>query len=267
MAKGGRINKIFGVIIFFLGCFFQALPVEAKEPTLPPHLIQSVSGEDIVEGMLALDLFHCPVLEEPDLETACENVRDTVVRIDMGKAYGSGVICWITADGAVIATNRHVLDYWREETGVIRFPQGYYAGASMLGSSETCDVGFLLVEKEEIGLQAFSGLRCAFSDAGIYGGLRVDEAIFCLGAGREEDEMIFEEAVLEETDKYIEAFGGKMLYGRGFAREGMSGGGMFDGCGRLVGLLTGGTYQNEIAGVPVDQILVAYWEVTGVTGD
>ncbi len=243
MEKGGRINKIAYVILFSLECFFQTLPVKAEEPSLPPHLIQSVSEEDIVEGMLALDLFHCPVLEEPDLEAAYENVRDSVVRIDMGRAYGSGVICWMTEEG--------------------RFPQGYYAGARMLGSSETCDVGFLLVEKEEIGLRAFSGLRSALAD-GIYGGLRVDEEIFCLGAGREEDEMIFEEAVLEETDKYIETFGSEMLYGRGFAREGMSGGGMFDGCGRLIGLLTGGTYQNEIAGVPVTQVLEAYWEVTGV---
>lgn len=142
MEKGGRINKIAYVILFSLECFFQTLPVKAEEPSLPPHLIQSVSEEDIVEGMLALDLFHCPVLEEPDLEAAYENVRDSVVRIDMGRAYGSGVICWMTEEGAVIATNRHVLEYWREETGVVRFPQGYYAGARMLGSSETCDVGF-----------------------------------------------------------------------------------------------------------------------------
>lgn len=266
MVKGGKINKIACVIIFSLECFFQTLPVKAEEPSLPPHLIQSVSDEDIFEGMLALDLFHCPILEEPDLEAAYENVRDSVVRIDMGKAYGSGVICWMTEEGAVIATNRHVLDYWREETGVVRFPQGYYAGARMLGSSEICDVGFLLVEKEEIGLRAFSGLRSALAD-GIYGGLRVDEEIFCLGAGREEDEMLFEKAVLKETDKYIETFGSEMLYGRGFAREGMSGGGMFDGCGRLIGLLTGGTDRNEIAGVSVVQMLEAYWEVTGVMGD
>ncbi len=263
MATGRRINKIAAAIIFFAGCFFQTLQVMAGEPSLPPHLIQGVSEEDIVEGMLALDLFHCPVLEEPDLEAACENVKDSVVRIDMGKAYGSGVICRMTAEGAVIATNRHVLAYWQDESGVIRFPQGYYASARMLGSSENCDVGFLLVEKEEIGLQAFSELRSALAD-GIYGGLRVDEEIFCLGAGREEEEIIFEVAVLEETDKYIETFGSEMLYGHGFAREGMSGGGMFDGCGRLIGLLTGGTYQNEIAGVSVVQVLEAYWEVTGV---
>ena len=263
MAKGGRVNKIAAVIIFFTGCLFQTLPAKAGEPSLPPHLIQSVSEADIYEGMLALDLFHCPVLEEPDLETAYENVRDCGVRIDMGKAYGSGVICWMTEEGAVIATYGHVLSYWQDESGVVRFSQGYYANARMLGSSENCDVGFLLVEKEEIGLQAASRLRCVFADGGIYGGLRVDEEIFCLGAGREEEELIFEKAVLEETDKYIETFGSEMLYGHGFAREGMSGGGMFDGCGRLIGLLTGGTYQNEIAGVPVDQVVSAYREIAG----
>ncbi len=263
MAGGGRINKISCVIIFFLGFFMQTLSVKAKEPTLPPHLIQSVSGEDIFEGMLSLDLFHCPVLEEPDLEAAFENVRDSVVRIDMGKAYGSGVIFQITADGVVIATNRHVLAYWREESGVIRFPQGYYAGARVLGSAEDCDVGFLLVEKEELGLSAVSGLRSVFADESVYRGLRKGEDIFCTGADREADETIFQEAVLVDTDTYIETFGGEMLYGRGYAREGMSGGGIFDGCGRLIGLLAGGTYQNEIAGVPVDQVVRAYREIAG----
>lgn len=263
MAKGGRINRIATVIIFFTGCFFQTLSAKAAEPSRPPHLIQSVSEEDIYEGMTALGLSHCPVLEEPDVEAALENVSDSVVRIDMGNAYGSGVIFRMTADGAVIATNRHVLAYWREESGIIRFPQGYYAGARVLGSSESCDAGFLLVEKEELGLSVVSGLRSVFADESIYAGLQKGEDIFCLGAGREEDETIFQEAVLEDTDRYIEAFGGEMLYGRGFAKEGMSGGGIFDGCGRLIGLLAGGTYQNEIAGVPVDQVTEAYREIVG----
>ena len=48
----------------------------------------------------------------------------------------------------------------------------------------------------------------------------------------------------------IADFGAVMLYGYGFARTGMSGGGMFDGYGRLIGMVTGGTQQNEVAGVP-----------------
>ena len=263
VVKGGRVDKIVAVIVFCLGWVFQALSVRAEEPSLPPHLIQSVSEEDIYEGMIALDLFHSPVLREPDLEAACGNVEGSVVRIDMGKAYGSGVVFRMTQDGAVVATNRHVLAYWREESGVIRFPAGYYASARVLGSSESCDVGFLLVEKETLGLGAVSGLRRAFTAVSAYTGLQRGESIFCLGAGKEEDEMIFQEAVLEDTGRYIETFGGKMLYGRGFAREGMSGGGIFDGRGRLIGLLAGGTYQNEIAGVPVDQVAEAYREIAG----
>lgn len=263
MTKGGRINKIAVVIIFFTGCLFQTLSAKAGEPSRPPHLIQSVSEEDIYEGMTALGLAHCPVLEEPDLEAAFENVKGCVVRIDMGKAYGSGVIFQMTADGAVIATNRHVLAYWREESGVVRFPAGYYAGASVLGSAESCDVGFLLVEKETLGFGTASGLRSAFVEERVCDSLQGGETIFCLGAAPEEEETIFQEAVLEDTDRYIEIFGGEMLYGRGFAREGMSGGGIFDTRGRLVGLLAGGTDQNEIAGVPLDQVVQAYYEITG----
>lgn len=261
MIKGGRINKISTVIILFLGWLSQSIPAQAVELSMPPHLIQSVSEEDIYEGMVALGLLHCPVLGEPDLEKACELVKGSVVRVDMGKAYGSGVILRLTENGVVIATNRHVLAYWREESGVIRFPEGYYVTAHLLGSSESCDVGFLLVEKESLGLSTISGLRSVRVDEDVYGGLKKGEEIFCLGAGREADEMIFEKAVLEDPGRYIETFGGEMLYGRGFAREGMSGGGIFDGRGHLIGLLTGGTYQNEIAGVPVDQVAQAYREI------
>lgn len=257
-------NKIPLVILFFLCGQFPTLYVQAGELSLPPHLIQSVSEEDIYGGMLALDLFHSPVLEEPDLEAACENVTGCVVRIDMGKAYGSGVIFRLTEEGAVIATNRHVLAYWRDESGVIRFPKGYYAGARMLGSSESCDVGFLLVGREEIGISALSELRSVSVDESAYAGLKMGEPVFILGAGRNEEETIYQEAVLEDTDQYLETFDGEMLYGHGFAKEGMSGGGIFDGCGWLIGLLAGGTDQNEFAGVPIDQVAQAY---RGVVGD
>ena len=54
-----------------------------------------------------------------------------------------------------------------------------------------------------------------------------------------------------------------MLYGRGFAKEGMSGGGIFDGYGHFIGLLAGGTWQGEIAGVPSGEVERAYREIAG----
>lgn len=266
MAKNGKLYKISCAIIIVLCGLLQKeslQTVEAKDYSLPPHLIQSVSAQDIFEGMIALDLAHCSVLDEEDAERACENVRDSIVRIDMGNVYGSGVIFRLTSDGVIIATNRHVLEYWREDVGVIRFPQGFYVSARALGSSQDCDVGFLKVENGEFGIETLLMLRSVPTDEKIYAALSEGDAAFCLGADQSAGEMVYQEAVVGETARYIDTFGGEMLYLHGFAKEGMSGGGIFDGYGHLIGLLAGGTWQNEVAGVPVNQVLQAYREIVG----
>lgn len=277
MAKCGRIYKIAGVITILLWGMSLSLPpqtvqakesfplpqtAQAKEPSLPPHLIQSVSSQDIYRGMLAFDLSHCPVLREEDVETACENVRGSVVRVDMGNAYGGGVIFRLTEDSVIIATNRHVLDYWRENVGVVWFPQGFYVNAQVIGSAQDCDVGFLKVENSELDIETLLTLRDVSVDEEVSRTLSAGDAAFCLGADRAA-ETVFQEAVVAETEKYIDVFGGEMLYLHGFAKEGMSGGGIFDGYGHLIGLLAGGTWQNEVAGVPADQVLRAYREIVG----
>lgn len=262
MGRCGEIYRISSVIIFLLCGLLQPVRAQAKELSLPPHLIQSVSEQDIYEGLVALDMLRCPILKEENPEAACENVIDSVVRIDMGKAYGSGVIFRLTEDGVVIATNRHVLVYWNEDTGAVCFPQGWYVSARMLGSSQSCDVGFLQVDKEELGLEELMELRSVSVDKTVYDSLQKGAAAFCLGADRALDETLYQEARVEETDRYIEIFGGEMLYARGFAKEGMSGGGIFDGYGHFIGLLAGGTWQNEIAGVPLGEVERAYREIT-----
>lgn len=266
MTKIGKIYRIPAVIIILLCGFLQKgslRTVEAKEASLPPHLIQSVSAQDIYEGMINLGLSCSSVLEEEDAEKACENVRDSIVRIDMGNAYGSGVIFRLTPDGVIIATNRHVLEYWQEDVGVIWFPQGFYVSARALGSAQNCDVGFLKVENSELGMETLLTLRSVPVDEEVYGALSEGDEAFCLGADREAGEVVYQEAVVGETERYIDVFGGEMLYLYGFAKEGMSGGGIFDGYGHLIGLLAGGTWQNEVAGVPVNQVQQVYREIVG----
>lgn len=263
MISRGKEYKITIVIILLLCMMMPTADVQAKEPSLPPHLIQTVSSRDIYEGAAALKLLHCPVLEKENPEAAHKNVENSVVRVIMGKAYGSGVIYAMTADAVIIATNRHVLQYWEDAEGIVWFPQGYFMNARCLGSAETCDVGFLQVECGEFPVETLLTLRNVFADEESFAGVERGTAIFCVGADREVEEMLYQEAVVEEPVRYIEDFDAYMLYGRGFAKEGMSGGGIFDGCGRLVGLLAGGTDQNEIAGVPAGDVLAAYREIVG----
>lgn len=260
---GGKKYRISSVILL---CWVLWLPTErvcAKELSLPPHLIQTVSEQDIYEGMLALGMLTCPVLEESDPATAYENVKNSVVCLDMGTAYGSGIIFRLTADAVIIATNRHVLEYWDEALGVVRFPQGYFVNATMLGSASESDVGFLRVEGSELGADALMNLRSVCMDEAPFDEEAAQIEGFCVGADRGEREPVFHEALLEREERYIDLFQGDMLYGHGFAREGMSGGGIFDGRGYLIGILAGGTYQNEIAGVSADRVEAAYREVMG----
>lgn len=261
-----RISRKSLIITVVILCCAVVMPegkAWAKEPSLPPHLIQTVSGQDIYEGMLALGMLTCPILEEADADAAYENVKNSVVRLDMGAAYGSGVIFCLTADAVIIATNRHVLEYWDETSGVVWFPQGYFVDATALGSASESDVGFLRVENGALGLDTLMTLRSVCADETAFDGGEAQIEGFCVGMNRREQEPVFHEAVFEREERYIELFQSDMLYGHGFAREGMSGGGIFDSCGRLLGLLAGGTYQNEIAGVSAGRVEAAYREIVG----
>lgn len=263
MSNGGKNYKISIVIVLLLCVLYPSPQVQAEEPSLPPHLIQTVRDQDVYEGLAALGMLQAPVLAEADQTAACQNVQDSVVRLIMGKAYGSGVVFRLTADAVIIATNRHVLDRWEDTEGVIWFPQGCFVSAGALGSAEDCDVGFLRVENSEFPMETLLTLRSVPLDEAVCDSLAGGTRVFCLGADRMVGETVYQEAVVEEPLRYIADFGGDMLYCRGFAKEGMSGGGIFDGYGHLVGLLAGGTYQNEIAGVPLGDVLAAYRELVG----
>lgn len=257
-----------GVAVFsalFLLCLLQpAFKVQAAgEDVLPPHLIQSVTEQDMYEGMLSLGMLDCPVLEEADPEKACENVRDCVVRIHMGNAYGSGIIWNLTPDMVIIATNKHVLDYWQDVDSYVYFPQGYYMDARILGVSDRKDVGFLAVDNGQFTYRELESLRKASADMQVCEQLEQGSEMFCAGSGPEAGELLYYEGTVEDTRRYIADLDAYMLYGHGFARTGMSGGGMFDGYGHLIGMVTGGTLQNEVAGVLLDDLVEAYEQIVG----
>ena len=239
--------------------FTASLSVRAEG--VPSHLIQTVTDRDIYEGMLSLGYLTTPVLEEEDCEKAYENVKECVVRIQMGNAHGSGIIWELSPERIVIATNRHVLDYWREENSFVHFTQGYDVDAQILGTSEQFDVGFVFVDCGQFTYGELQKIRCARADMDIYDSLQQGNRMFLVDSGSERDEMRYYEGSVGDPYRYIADFDAYMLYGYGFAKAGMSGGGTFDGHGFLIGMTTGGTLQNETAGVPLPDIVEAYEEV------
>lgn len=228
-----------------------------------PHLIQTVSDEEIYEGMLALGLTRTPVLETEDCEKAYENVKTCVVRIQMGNAHGSGIIWKMTPEKVVIVTNSHVLDYWDAAESYVYFPQGYYMDAQTAGVADRFDIGFLTIDNGQFTYDELMQLQCARIDKEVYEQLARESTIFCVDSGSEREEASFYEIVVEHPRVYIDYFNEYMLYGHGFVKPGMSGGGAFDGRGYLVGMTTGGTQNNDAAFVPLTDIIQAYEEIMG----
>lgn len=256
-----RSSEIIASIVVLLTVAFTAsLPACAKESQLP-HLIQTVTEQDIYEGMLALGYLNTPVLETEDCEKAYENVKECIVRIQMGNAHGSGIIWELSPERIVIVTNKHVLDYWKEENSFVHFSQGFDVDAKILGMSEIFDVGFVSVDCGQLGYEELQGIRCASVDLNAYDRLRQGDAMFLVDSGSMENEARYFEGTVEDPYRYIADFDAYMLYGYGFAKAGMSGGGTFDGRGFLISMTTGGTLQNETAGVPLPDIIEAYEEV------
>lgn len=261
--KKKRLNKCalclsVGLLILFLPFHVRAADTQA------PHLIQTVTEQDIFEGQLALGFLESPVLEAGDCGMAYENVRNCIVRIHMGNAYGSGVVFQITPEKIVIVTNKHVLLYWEEAVSYVQFPQGYFTQAQILGMSEEHDIGFLTVDNQEFDYSELEQLRYVHWDLDSYQAMQAGDAIFCAGAG---DEMeadgtdSFYQGSVGDMNYYIEDFGEYMIYGYGYAREGMSGGGTFDSYGNFIGMISGATMSGETASVPLPAIMEAYEEI------
>lgn len=237
-----------------------------------PHLIQTVTEKDIYEGMLALGLLENKVLETADCEKAYENVRSCVVSINMGNAHGSGVVWDMTTTQTIIVTNKHVLKYWNDYISYVYFPQGYYLDAEVLGTSKEHDIGFLAVDNTKLDYKELGSLRYIRKDMYAYEGMQSGDEIFCLGGQlnkkqnnkpitKAEDDENFYKGSIGDMQRYINEFGEYMIYGLGYAKPGMSGGGTFDAKGNFIGMISGGTSEGETASIPLSIIIEEYEKI------
>lgn len=263
--KGNRWVIFTALVLCFFFDSASSFMVKAAEPDPvhnPPHLIQTVTEQDLFEGLLALDLLECPVLEEEGIEAAYENVKKCVVGIHMGNAYGSGIILRMTSEQIIIASNRHVLEYW-DDTGYVEFYQGYVTDGYILGISEQYDIGFLAVDNEQLGYPTLQSLYYAHCSEDAYQKLQVQDEIFCVGGIRVEED--YYPGIVEYLWVYIDELEGYMLRADGNAIPGMSGGGTFDTKGNLVGMVTASSGNIETASIPLPILLEAYEEMAGNT--
>ena len=228
--------------------------------------------------MLDKDLFVTPKAQNEDTSASFENIRPGVVQIHVGNIYGGGTVWQITANGIIIVSNRHVLENFAAQarqdvnSNYVTFFDGEAARAELIGLSAEYDVGFVRVPLSELSDAQLCTLRSARIDTEAYAEVRSGTTIFCVHSldeirrGPDDDAVIMDgkgtgiadqsyAGVVSDPDAYIEDLGQNMMYSMCYAEPGMSGSGMYDGYGNLIGMVTGGTEQNEMISVPLPDIL------------
>jgi hypothetical protein len=198
-----------------------------------------------------------PVLDKENREQAYQNVLCSAVRIQCNGHYGSGSILELSEKEAVIVTNRHVIQYF-DENSYITFFNGISCEGEVLGCSQTADIGYLLVSLGDMEEEDRKALRMVEKSLSAYESLQKNSSFFMIDiASDRENPEIYSGAVVEK-EKYLAEYGTEMLYGDGTAVPGMSGSGLFDDYGHFIGVLSGATEHYELAAVPLTTVLEEY---------
>ena len=229
--------------------------IESSHGLKLPPLIQTTTLEEDYKAITGLGLAFTPLSQEEDLEQAFCNILCSCVRLQANGHYGSGSIYLMEADAIIIVSNRHLLEYWDEDS-FVTFPGGIAQDGKVIGLSGKADVGFVRVSidhfswEELLALKNVRPRRESPENPTVTPGrglLLVDMA-----SDPDHPAMKRGEVILART--YLDDFGMEMLYGPGEALPGMSGSGVFDGYGNYLGMLTGATMGGEIAAVPAEVI-------------
>lgn len=215
----------------------------------------------------------------PDVNQAYSYVRPTIVQIHSNGFYGSGTIYSIEKDYITIISNKHVLEDWNKGTNnYVIFYDGAVTNAELIGLSDSTDLGMIRVDTSELMYEELIHYRSINYDESVYDSLVTDDTVFTIGSdmlikNTVEDDKVsiyginsgigssLYSGVLVNSDIYVTNLDRNMIYCYCYAQPGMSGGGIFDGYGHYLGMLTGGTSDDEAVAVRLPDVLTAIEEI------
>ncbi|MBR1931962.1 MAG: trypsin-like peptidase domain-containing protein [Lachnospiraceae bacterium] len=222
-------------------------------------------------GRREITLKHTPLLsvEHPEEENMAGLWQDAaagaMVQIVAGEHVGSGVLWRQEGDDLYIATAAHVIAGGTESVKVL-FPDDWETEIEEWWLSANADVAFLRVKIGNItGEQAETYMLVSDSRES-YDRLEAGDGIILMASVRGVAEDAYDGSILEPWI-YMEDYNQYMMYMKVPAYEGMSGGGVFDTQGHMLGIFSGvaleteGEGEGEVpegAAVPLDILLIEF---------
>lgn len=278
----GKVKKVikscYIIMTFIAGFFLYTLQAEAKTDfadyeSVRHPLIQTTNVVGEYKSLETLGFLDTGVwenaLEEADVnpseyttflqrlgrETAYEKAKASIVQINMGKYYGSGIIWDLWDENIIIVSNTHLLQ--NGQSGMVTFCSGASVEGNVMGISDCLDIGFMEVPLSSLEREDWLSLRFADKAEENYQLLLPGDEIFVIGSATGTGQDYYE-GTIGNVSYYFPEFDTNMIYGYCEAVPGMSGGGTFDKEGHFIGMLTAGTENGEIASLPLESMLEEY---------
>lgn len=185
------------------------------------------------------------VMEDIRMQVVYQLARRSVVKVIVKDAAGSGII-WKIDDDIVIVSSRHLL--MKDVSATVVFCNEEAAEAEIIGYSQQYDIGFIRVAQEHV---SDSILRSVFEAVPIWYGIETEtdkrkfaeeyagRTVLQIGANIQQGVINFSIGDIIDLN-FVPIFNTNVLETRCFSRAGMSGGGVFDDSGRILGMISGG---------------------------
>lgn len=180
-----------------------------------------------------------------------------VVRVKAGNSIGSAVLEGIGEDKKTIMllTAGHVLDYLvAGDMPVVILEDGTEHSCDSYVRSESIDVAALFIENEKLAEQLEQEGCFAVEDKARFDSLKDGDICIAIGAADGGEKSVCTGEILDSWI-FMEDYSQYMIWAEVEMHPGMSGGGLFDGEGYFLGILSGGSEDGQAAIVPFSLIL------------
>jgi S1-C subfamily serine protease len=217
------------------------------------HDFASVSCIDsLPAAKMALNVTLKNELETEDMvmHLVYQLARRNIVKVTVKGSAGSGIV-WKIDNDIVIVSNKHLL--MKDVKADVTFCNGEAVDADVIGYSQQYDIGFIKVAEANVTERLLRDIyeavpasypykteadRKAFLQN--YGGNKI------MQVGVNYDNMIvdYSTGTINELD-FLPLFNTNVIVSDCYAKAGMSGGGIFDNEGRLLGMISGGDVSDD----------------------
>lgn len=203
--------------------------------------------------LLSVLLTACKAKEQvTNEEDVIKSLLPTTVMITAGEYRASGVIIGKDDKEMTIASVAHLMSGY--DQGIVRFYSGDVGFADVFCCDEASDIALMKIRKEDCDENFFDSIVTANIDLDKYEELADGDEVILIGSSVNVAANVMK-GTFKQKDYYVPEYDQYLIYLYADAFEGMSGCGVTNLNGELIGLVCAASDNSEVLCIPVSDII------------